>query len=83
MAIQVTKEKDGSYTLTMNVHLEGSLLHMEEQIAASLNKLGSQLTGQALQVLDTDGAAIVSDNIKYTSKGLQKKSIKPLMGKRL
>jgi hypothetical protein len=82
MAIEVTKEKDGSYTLTMNIRLEGSLLHMEEQIATSLNQLGSQLTGQALQGLDTDGRAIVSDNIKYTSKGLQKKSTKPLTGKR-
>lgn len=82
MGLQVTKEKDGSYTLTMKVRLEGSLLHMEEQIAASLNQLGSQLTGEALQGLDTDGGAIVSDNIKYTSKGLQKKSTKPLTGKR-
>lgn len=81
MGIQVRKEKDGSYTLTMNVRLEGSLLHMEEQIATSLNTLGSQLTGEALQVLDTDGGAIVADNLKYTSKGLQKKSTKPLTEK--
>jgi hypothetical protein len=82
MAIQINKEKDGSYTLTMNISLEGSLLHMEEQIAACLNELGSQLTGEALQVLDTDGEAIVYHNVKYTSKGLQKKSIRLLTGKR-
>lgn len=81
MSMVVTKEKDGSYTLSMNIRLDGSLLQMEEQIAHSLNTLGNQLTGEALQALDTDGSALIANNIKYTSKGLKKKSTKLLTGK--
>jgi len=67
-------EPDGSYTVSMNVRLEGSLLEQEEQIAAHVNTLGNYLTGKALQNLDTDGSPIVRHNVKLTSKGQQKKT---------
>lgn len=70
-------EPDGSYTVSLNVRLEGSLLEKEEQIAAHVNTLGNYLTGKVLQDLDTDGSPILSQNVKYTSKGVQKKTSRP------
>lgn len=75
-------EPDGSYTVSLNVRLEGSLLEKEEQIAAHVNTLGNYLTGKVLQDLDTDGSPIVRHNVKFTTKGQQKKTTKPPTAKR-
>ena len=66
-------EKDGSYTFTINMNFDGSMLEMEEKIAQMVNELGIAATLQALQQFDTNGEAIEKGGQKLTSKGSQKK----------
>lgn len=75
----IKQEKDGSYTISVNVKLEGSMLEMEESIQESVNEIGLHATLLALKEFDTDGEPIKLKGEKYTSKGVEKKTIKRLM----
>jgi len=74
MTPKITKETNGSLTLSINLELSGTMLEQEEQIARAVAEVGRMATGEALGSFDTDGAAVVVDNRRYTSKGTQKKS---------
>lgn len=69
----IKEEKDGSYTFTVNLKFDGSMLEMEEQIAEMVNKLGISATLQALEQFDTDGESLEKGGQKLTSKGRKKK----------
>lgn len=73
---KIKKEKDGSYTISVNLKLEGSMLEMEESIQESVNEIGLHATLLALKEFDTDGSPIEVKGKKYTSKGSEKKTIK-------
>lgn len=74
MTPKITKEANGSLTVSINLELTGTMLEQEEQIARAVAEVGRVATGEALRSFDTDGAAVVVDNRKYTSKGEGKKS---------
>lgn len=76
---QIKQEGDGSYTISINVQLEGSMLEMEENIQAAVNEIGLNATLLALRRFDTNGSPLELQGKKYTSKGAVKKSIKPPM----
>ena len=74
-------EPDGSVTITMNLKTEGSMLEQEEQIAAALAEVGQLATSISLKKFDTDGRPIVVGNVKHTSRGEEKKTIRRPTGK--
>lgn len=82
MIKEIKIEPDGSITVNMNLHLKGSMLEKEEEIARVVNELGRAATEEALRQFDTDGRPVVVGNEKYTSKGAEKKSTKRPTGKR-
>ena len=68
---------DGSISITVNIKPEGSMLEQEEQIAAAVAEAGRLATMLSLKGFDTNGDPLVSDNVRFTSKGSEKKTIKP------
>jgi hypothetical protein len=76
MAAQYKLETDGSISIIVNIKPEGSMLEQEEQIAAAVAEAGRLATMLSLKGFDTNGDAIVTDNVKFTSKGSEKKIIK-------
>lgn len=60
-------------TLEVKVDISGALPDAEERICAALNEAGMAATQEALKRFDTDGAAIVTGAIKWTSKGQEEK----------
>lgn len=81
MKSEIKQEQDGSYTLSVNLKLEGSMLEMEERIQEMANELGLKATLEALRKFDADGTPIQVKGQTLTSKGPQKKSSKRLTGK--
>ena len=76
MKSEIKQEQDGSYTLSVNLKLEGSMLEMEEHIQEMVNELGLKATIEALRKFDADGTPIQLKGKTLTSKGTQKKSSK-------
>lgn len=81
MKSEIKQEEDGSYTVSVNLKLEGSMLEMEEHIQDMVNELGLKATKEALRKFDTDGTPIQFKGKTLTSKGAQKKSSKRRMDK--
>ncbi len=81
MKSEIEKEKDGSYTLRVNLELSGGMLEMEEKILEMVNELGLKATLAALKQFDTSGQAIEKGGKSLSSKGAQKKSFKRPMAK--
>lgn len=77
MAAQYKLETDGSISIIVNIKPEGSMLEQEEQIAAAVAEAGRLATMLSLKGFDTNGDPLVSDNVRFTSKGSEKKTIKP------
>lgn len=76
MKSEIKQEQDGSYTVSVNLHLEGSMLEMEEHIQEMANELGLKATLEALRKFDADGRPIQIKGQTLSSKGPQKKSSK-------
>lgn len=70
-------QEDGSISITINFKPEGSMLQQEEQIAQALAEAGRIATSYSLGKFDTDGRPIVVDNVRYTSRGGEKKNTRP------
>lgn len=81
MEMKYHKESDGSMTVSVNVKLEGTMLTQEEQIAQVVKELGLKMSQLSVESFDTDGAAIIVSNEKYTSKGQEKKRFRHRMEK--
>ncbi len=81
MKSKIKEEKDGSYTVSVNLNLAGSMLEMEEQIQEMVNEVGLKATLEALRKFDTDGTPIQLKGERLSSKGSQKKSFKRRTGK--
>lgn len=60
-------------TLEVRVDIAGALLDVEERIQQALNEAGMLVTQEALKRFDTDGTAIMTGAIKWTSKGQEEK----------
>jgi len=60
-------------SIEMRVDISGSMLEAEEKIQKALNEAGSVATEEALKRFETDGSAILTGSIKWTSKGQAEK----------
>lgn len=60
-------------TLEVRVDITGAMLDVEERIQQALNEAGVLVTQEALKRFDTDGTAIMTGAIKWTSKGQEEK----------
>jgi hypothetical protein len=60
-------------TLEVRVDIAGALLDVEERIQQALNEAGMLARQEALKRFDTDGTAILTGAIKWTSKGQEEK----------
>ncbi|MEM6342650.1 MAG: hypothetical protein AAF927_02175 [Bacteroidota bacterium] len=78
MSSKIQKESDGSYTLSINLKFEGSMLEIEEYIQERVNEIGLKATLAALAKFDTQGEALQIKGKSMSSKGAVKKSTKPL-----
>ncbi len=76
MKSKIQKESDGSYTISVNLKLEGSMLEMEEHIQEMVNEIGLKATLEALKQFDTTGEPLELKGKPLSSKGSQKKSTK-------
>lgn len=65
-------EKD-VVSIELRVDISGAMLEAEEKIQEALNAAGSLATEEALKRFDTDGTAIVTGPVKWTSKGQEEK----------
>ncbi len=81
MEIKLLKQEGSELTYEVKIKLEGDMLSMEEQIQGLVNQIGQTTTASALKQCDTDGKAIEMHGERYTSKGVQKKTIKRRMDK--
>lgn len=81
MAAQYKVELDGSMTITLNIKPTGNFLEQEEQISAAVAEVGRLASALTMKSYDTDGSAIISGNVKYTSRGLEKKTSRRRGGK--
>jgi hypothetical protein len=70
---RIVKNENGKLTVELDFELEGSLLEMEEHIYEVLKKAGQTVTKEAIEKQDTDGAPIIHDEKRHTSKGREKK----------
>lgn len=70
----IIREENGSLTISINLHLQGTMLEQEEQIRQAVNSVGRTATGCALQSFDTNGTPIELNGVRHTSKKPQKKS---------
>ena len=78
MKSKVIKKTGNKLKLEVEIELDStSMLNSEEQIAKALNEAGLLATEEALELFDTDGSPIELDGQLLTSKGKQKKIIKP------
>jgi hypothetical protein len=66
---RVLKSTKNKVTVEVTVDISGSLLEAEQSIQDACNKVGKLSTQVALANFDTDGAAIMTGAIKWTSKG--------------
>lgn len=73
MAAQYKIEPDGSISITLNIKPVGNFLEQEEQIAEAVAEVGRIASELTMKEYDTDGSPILVNNVKYTSRGLQKK----------
>ena len=80
MAPQYKIELDGSISITLNINPKGNYLEQEEQISEALSEVGLLAIELTLKRLDTDGKPVVSGNINYTSRGLEKKKFQSSWG---
>lgn len=81
MGAQYKIEEDGSISITLNIKPVGTFLEQEEQIAEAAAEVGRLASVLTLSRYDTDGGAIIVNNMKYTSRGREKKSTKPRGGR--
>jgi hypothetical protein len=73
MATEITRNADGSMTLTVSFTPGASMLESEMNLQSALNELGAEATGECLKRFDTDGSKIKVGGCKFTSKGAQPK----------
>lgn len=76
MSSKIKKESDGSYTVSVNLKFEGSMLEMEEHIQEMVNEIGIKATLTALEKFDSQGEPIKHKGKELSSKGQGKKSTK-------
>ena len=57
----------------LEINISGAMLDAEEKLQKALNEAGTVVTGEMLKRFDTDGSAILTGGIRWTSKGCVEK----------
>ena len=68
MAAKIITTSKKEVTVQITIPLKKSMLDSEESILNCLNEAGALATREALACFDTDGAPIIVENVKFTSK---------------
>lgn len=76
----ITHNIDGSITVSTTIHLEGSMMKMENMILDAVNDVGCVATGEALKCFDTDGSPIIKEDTKLTSRNKDSKKYQTPFG---
>jgi hypothetical protein len=76
-----TKSSDGTITLTLKFKPEGDMMDQETALQIGLQEAGRVMMEEVIKSFDTNGAPIVVDNERHTSRGLEKKLTKQPLGK--
>ncbi len=66
---KLLKRTNQQLTLEVTVNIAGSLLEAEEAIQQACNEVGQLATQEAITDHDTDGSALMTGSVKWTSKG--------------
>ena len=69
MSVSIVESNAEFVTLQLVVPLQKTFLETEETIQSVLNEAGTLASGEALKQFDTDGCAIESGGMRWTSKG--------------
>lgn len=77
----IIKRSGSQLTLAVTVNISGSLLEAEEAIQAGCNEVGQLATQEAIVGLDSDGSAIQTGSVKWTSKGKTRQTYQTPYGK--
>ncbi len=80
MTPKIKREADGSLTVSVNVHLSGSMLEQEEIIAEAVNAVGRAATLKVLESLDSDGQADHCREPEADEQGEEQKTIRRRTG---
>lgn len=70
------KAADGTVTITTIFKPEGDLMDQETALQIGLQAAGRLAMQEAIKEMDTNGEPIVVSNERYTSRGVEKKTIK-------
>ena len=70
------KAADGTVTITTTFKPEGDLMDQETALQVGLQEAGRLAMQEAIKKMDTNGEPIVVSNERYTSRGVEKKTIK-------
>jgi len=81
MESRYKKSPDGTITLTLTFKPTGDLYDQETALQIGLQEAGRIMMEEAIKSLDTNGEPIVVGNVRHTSRGLEKKTIKRRLGK--
>lgn len=81
MKAEVISKFENQLVLQVSINLSGSMLDMKSAILEATNAIGLQATEHALSKFDANGAPIVINNIKLTSRGHQNKTYQTPYGK--
>lgn len=76
----ITYHSNGSLTVSVTIHLDGSMMEMENTILDAVNDVGCVATGEALKRFDTDGNPVIKEGIKLTSKNKDSKKYQTPFG---
>ena len=73
MPAAIVRRTDTSFTVTVEVPYEGSMLDAEDAIQRAVNEVGVAATEEALSRFDADGDPIRLGPTKFTSMGKVRK----------
>jgi hypothetical protein len=73
MAAEIISSNANEVTIQVTISLKKSMLESEEAILRGTNELGALATEEALTRFDTDGSAIVVNNVKHTMRSKDEK----------
>jgi len=68
MTAKIISTSKKSVTIQVTIPLKQTMLDSEESILDAVNEVGSLATQKALCCFDADGASIIVNNVKFTSK---------------
>ena len=76
----LSKNPDGSITISSTIKFSGDMIEMENKILDVTNEVGCIATAEALKKLDTNGEPIIKDGVKWTARNKDAKKYQTPFG---